>query len=176
MNSNLIKEIITVEEALKVYKLLEELKISYKKYEHAPAYTMEDIEELDISIGGEYCKNLFLRNSKGNQHYLVVVNGSKNVDLKKLASEIPSTRLSFASDERLYRYLKLKPGSVSPFGLINDIDKHVEVVIDKDLVGSNLLCFHPNINTATVVISYEDFNKFLQKCKNKLYHVKIDIH
>ena len=75
-----------MEEALTVYKLLEELDIQYKKYEHAPAYTMEDIKDLDISIGGEYCKNLFLRNSKGNQHYLVVVSGSKTVDLKKIGT------------------------------------------------------------------------------------------
>ncbi|NLM13194.1 MAG: prolyl-tRNA synthetase associated domain-containing protein [Epulopiscium sp.] len=162
-----------MEEVLSVYKLLEELDIQYKKYEHAPAFTMEDINELDINIEGEYCKNLFLRNSKGNQHYLVIVSGSKTVDLKKLAREIPSTRLSFASDERLYKYLKLKPGSVSPFGLIHDNDQHVEIVIDQDIVGLDLLCFHPNINTATVVISYDDFYKYLKSRGNKIHFVQI---
>lgn len=162
-----------MEEALKVYTLLEELDIKYQKYEHAPAYTMEDIKELDIRISGSYCKNLFLRNSKGDKHYLVIVDGSKNVDLKGLAKKIPSTRLSFASDERLYKYLKLKPGSVGPFGLINDVDKHVEVIIDKDLVELDSICFHPNKNTATVVISYKDFGKYLQWHGNKLCVIEI---
>jgi len=162
-----------MEEALTVYKLLEELEIQYKKYEHELVFTMEDISKLDINIEGEYCKNLFLRNSKGDQHYLVVVSGSKSVDLKRLAREIPSTRLSFASDERLYKYLKLKPGSVSPFGLIHDLDHHVEIVIDQDLVGLDSLCFHPNTNAATVVISYDDFYKYLKNCENKIHFVKI---
>lgn len=95
------------------------------------------------------------------------------VDLKNLSDQIGSTNLSFASEERLYKYLKLTPGSVGFFGLINDTEKHVEVLLDKALTASNIISFHPNVNTATISISYSDFEKFLNWCENKIYYVEI---
>lgn len=157
----------------RVYDLLEELKIQYTTYEHKPVFTIEEANQLNIDIQGSHCKNLFIRNRKGNQHYLVVLMDSKKVDLKGLSKQISSTNLSFASEERLLKYLDLTPGAVTPFGLINDQDKHVQVLLDKDLIGSEYICFHPNVNTATISIAYKDFEKFLSWCKNKVFYVEI---
>ena len=104
-----------------------------------------------------HCKNLFLRNQKGNRHYLVVLEHSKRADLKAVADQIGDGKLSFASPERLMTHLGLTPGSVSPFGLINDRDHAVRVVLDRDLKSADALAFHPNINTATFVIAAADF-------------------
>ena len=155
----------------KVYDTLNKLQIQYKKYEHPAVFTMEDVNKLDLNL--PECKNLFVRNTKGNKHYLVILEGSKKADLKKLATQIGSTKLSFASKERLFKYLMLLPGSVSPFGLINDKDKQVEVIVDKDLVNSDELGFHPNTNEATVTLSSSDFEKYLKSCGNKFSYIKI---
>lgn len=162
-----------MEEEYKVCKTLDELNIQYEKYYHAPAYTMEEVYELDLTIKGIHCKNLFLRNGKGDQHYLVVVKDPKVVDLKKLAKDIGSTRLSFASEERLYKYLQLKPGSVSPFGLIYDIEKHVKVIVDRDLFDHDRIGFHPNINSATVTLSFQAFERYLKWCGNDLAYIQL---
>ncbi|QZY56378.1 prolyl-tRNA synthetase associated domain-containing protein [Crassaminicella profunda] len=157
----------------KVYDLLEELKIAYDIYEHKPIFTIEEANQLNIDIPGSHCKNLFIRNRKGNQHYLVILMDSKKVDLKSLSKQISSTNLSFASEERLLKYLNLTPGAVTPFGLMNDNEKHVEVLVDKDLIDSEYICFHPNVNTATISIAYKDFEKFLRWCENKVFYVEI---
>lgn len=157
----------------RVYDTLNEIGIEYEKYEHKPVYTIEDVNELDIDIPGDHTKNLFLRNRKGNVHYLVVLEDSKQADLKKLSKQLGSTPLSFASEERLGKYLGLKPGSVSPFGLINDSDKCVRVIIDNDILKAEKVGFHPNLNTATLVISCRDFQKFLKWTKNKVSYIKI---
>ncbi|MEX1308484.1 MAG: prolyl-tRNA synthetase associated domain-containing protein [Eubacteriales bacterium] len=144
-----------------VLALLDELIIPYEYLEHPPAMTMEDLADMDEKTDAVYMKNLFLRNGSGKQHYLVVVCGDKRVDLKALAGEIGSSRLSFASDERLLKHLGLKPGQVGPFGLMNDKEKAVMTILDKDMVGCLRISFHPNDNAATVIISYDDLQKYL---------------
>lgn len=156
-----------------LYDILNTLKIEYIKYEHKAVYTCEEAKELDINITGQHCKNLFLRNRKGDIHYLVILDESKTIDLKALSKQIGSSSLSFASEERLFKYLKLKPGSVTPFGLINDIEREVIVLIDKDLVNKSPINFHPNVNTATLGISYGDFEKFIKCNNNKFHYIEI---
>ncbi|WP_330408608.1 prolyl-tRNA synthetase associated domain-containing protein [Romboutsia weinsteinii] len=158
----------------KVYNILDSLNIEYKRYEHQPVYTIEDASKLNINIPGTLCKNLFLRNNKGNTHYLVIIEDSKRVNLKSLSEQINSSSLSFASEERLDKYLGLKPGSVSPFGLINDINKEVIVLIDKDVAASDIVSFHPNVNTCTIGLSYSDFEKFVNWHENKLYTIYVN--
>lgn len=160
-------------EEKRVYDILEKLDIDFEKYEHDAIFTIEEANELAIDMKGAHCKNLFIRNRKGNQHYLVILEESKTADLKALSSQIGSTPLSFASEERLYKYLSLTPGSVTPFGLINDSEKHVIVLIDKDLIHSEYISFHPNINTATITITYNDFEKFLNWCGNNITYVNL---
>ena len=158
-----------------VLEKLKELQIEYDMVEHIPVYTIEEMENLgpDYFKGAHICKNLFLRDAKGKRHFLVIIGQDKKADIKSIEAQIGCTRLSFASPERLDKYLKLQKGSVTPFGLINDVEKQVEVVIDRDLMNKNKLGFHPNINTATVLISFKDLEKFLKEQKNKVTYIKV---
>jgi len=98
---------------------------------------------------------------------------SKKADLRKVADQIGDGKLSFASPERLLTHLGLMPGSVSPFGLINDRDHAVRVVLDRDLKSATRVSFHPNINTATYVISLADFERFLAECGHTVQYVTV---
>jgi len=164
-----LKMIRSAEQEL--YNILEQLNIKYTRYEHKPVYTVEEADNLDIDIPGQHCKNLFLRNKKGNIHYLVIADSQKHIDLKLLSKEIGSSGLSFASEERLYKYLGLKAGSVSPFGLINDIERKVIVLIDRKLTDKSIVNFHPNVNTATIGVSYDDLEKFIKWHENRFIYI-----
>jgi Ala-tRNA(Pro) deacylase len=158
----------------RVYTVLEELGISYTRHEHPPVYTVEEAEKHWAEIVGAHCKNLFLRNKKGNRHYLVILEASKVADLKSLNKILGEDRLSFASDQRLMKFLGLEAGAVSVFGLINDKENHVKVVIDEDLKKAEAVNFHPNVNTATVGISFPDFEKFLKWCGNTIRYLPFE--
>jgi len=145
----------------KVLEALDGLGIAYVRHEHPPVATVEEAEKHWGGLKGTHCKNLFLRNYKGNRHYLVIAPVTRGVDLRRLNAALGEDRLSFASPERLRRWLGLEPGSVSPFGLLNDETREVRVVCDEALRGSRALGFHPNVNTATLEISLDDFEKFL---------------
>ncbi len=118
------------------------------------------------STGREYpglhCKNLFVRNKPGKRHYLIVAEHLKPLDLLALSHTLGDTRLSFASDERMARYLGLQPGEVSPFGLLSDEKQEVIVVLDEDVTRADSVNFHPNVNTATLTVVHSDFLKFLK--------------
>jgi Ala-tRNA(Pro) deacylase len=144
-----------------VYAALDALGISYERHEHPAVFNAEDASRHWAPIGGTQCKNLFLRNKKGDRHYLVVLEISKRADLRDLVKLVGDDRLSFGSPERLMAKLGLTPGSVSPFGLLNDGDGSVRVLVDADLKGAERLIFHPNINTASVVIAWPDLERFL---------------
>ena len=124
-------------------------------------------------IDAVHCKNLFLRNQKGTRHYLVIVHYQKRADLRTVAEQIGDGKLSFASPERLLAHLGVTPGSVSPFGLINDADHAVRVVIDQELRSADRISFHPNINTATIVLAFADFLRFLESCGNSVRYVTV---
>lgn len=145
----------------RVYDALDKLKIKYEVVEHEPVHTMEDMDRLGLPEKGTLCKNLFLRDSKGKRHFLVTCDENKKVDLKSLGRQLGGGNLSFASEDRLEKYLGLKQGSVSPFGLMNDTDHAVEFFIDKDLSKCKSLGIHPLENTATVFLSFKDLDKFL---------------
>lgn len=157
----------------KVLDVLGRLGVSFVRHEHPPVFTVEDADKHWTGLRGTHCKNLFLRNKKGNRHYLVIAPTSKAIDLRSLNRALDEDRLSFGSPERLMRCLGLEPGSVSPFGLINNEAKDVRVVVDEDLRTSLWLGFHPNINTATLDISFADFEKFLAFCGNEVRYLKL---
>ena len=152
---------------------LNELGISSEVEDHEPVYTIDDMDALGITQRGLVAKNLFLRDAKGKRHFLVLIPGEKHADIKKVEKQIGCTHLSFASDERLMKYMGLTKGSVTPFGLINDENKAVEVAIDKGLMGKPKLGFHPNTNTATLWLSYEDLLKFIKSKGNKIYFINL---
>jgi Ala-tRNA(Pro) deacylase len=152
----------------KVCEVLKDLEISFEIHHHPPVFTVEEAEKHWEDVKGTHCKNLFVRNKKGNRHYLVVMESEKRADLKELNRQLGDDRLSFASPERMKRYLGLEPGAVSPFGLINDNKKEVQVILDKDLKNAGWVSFHPNVNTATLTLSFSDFEKYLEWCGNPL--------
>ena len=163
---------MTAEEE-RVVRRLRELGIVFERHEHPPVATVEAAEQYWSGIESTHCKNLFLRNQKGSRHYLVIVEHQKKADLRKVADQIGDGKLSFGSPERLMTHLGLTPGSVSPFGLINDPSHSVRVVLDRDLKSAARLSFHPNINTVTFVVSAADFAQFLAVCGNPVQHVTV---
>ncbi len=144
-----------------VLSVLETLGISYLRHEHPPVSTVADAEAHWAGIDAAHCKNLFLRNQKGDRHYLVILMHSKRADLREVAVQIGDGKLSFASPERMMTWLGVTPGSVSPFGLLNDADRQVRVFVDSDLSRAEMISFHPNVNTATLVVRFVDFERFL---------------
>src|SRR3954465_8254207 len=163
---------MTPQEASVVSRLTE-LAIPFTRHEHPPVATVDEATAHWAGIEATHCKNLFLRNQKGDRHYLVVLVATKRADLRAVAAQIGDGKLSFASPERLMAHLGVTPGSVSPFGLINDRDHSVRVVLDEDFQTAARLAFHPNINTLTFTISRADFTKFLDACGNPIQHVSI---
>ena len=149
-----------------MYATLNDLGISYETFNHPPVFTAEEADVHWAPIRGTRVKNLFLRNKKGDRHYLVILEVSKQADLKRLVQIVGDDRLSFGSAERLMATLGLTPGSVSPFGLIHDSKHAVRVIIDDDLRRAERLIFHPNINTASLTISVADLEKFLATTGN----------
>ena len=114
-----------------------------------------------------------MKNSNGKKPYLVVLKGDKKADLKSIKSQINSTALSFASEERLEKYLGLSKGAVTPLGIINDEEHLVNIVLDEDLKKEEIIGVHPNVNTSTVFISYNDLIKFINSFGNEIFYVNI---
>jgi Ala-tRNA(Pro) deacylase len=156
-----------------VYATLDALGIAYEVHEHPPVFTGEEAAEHWNGIAGARVKNLFLRNKKGDRHYLVMLDIGKHADLRQLVRVIGDDRLSFGSAERLMTHLGVTPGSVSPFGLIHDRAHVVHVIIDEDLRRAERLILHPNINTASVAIGAADFARFLETRGNVVKWVRI---
>jgi Ala-tRNA(Pro) deacylase len=151
-----------------VHRALADLGIAFERVEHPPVFTVEQALGHWAGIDATHCKNLFLRNKKGDRHYLVVAEHSTPVDIASVADRVGDARLSFASAERLMTHLGLTPGAVSPFGLLNDHARAVRVVVDRRLREAVRVGFHPNVNTATIVLSLPDFERFLAACGNQV--------
>lgn len=154
-----------------LYAYLDGMGISYEVEEHAPVFTIDEMRELGIK--GSVCKNLFLRDAKGRQHFLVVLPGDRQADLGALAAALGSSKLSFASEERLMKHLGLTKGSVTPLTVIQDPDHTVQVLLDESLTGMDRLGVHPLVNTATLWISGADLLRFVRSCGNPVKIVSI---
>ncbi len=156
-----------------LYKLLEELEIGFEYYEHPAAPTVEEAAKYWKDLEATHCKNIFFRNHKGNRHYLVVLEHTQDLNIRDLEQRLKQGKLSFASPERLMKYLGVTPGSVTPLGLINDEAKHVHLFLDQNLATSEKISFHPCINTASLVVAYSDFIRFLTYCGNRYEYVSM---
>ncbi|MFW5645141.1 MAG: prolyl-tRNA synthetase associated domain-containing protein [Bacteroidota bacterium] len=161
------------EERNKVLTYLEKLNISYVIYEHPPLPTIEEAEKHWKEIEATHCKNLFFRNHKGNKHYLVIIDHRQALGIHDLEKRLKQGKLSFASEKRMEKYLGIRPGSVSIFGLIHDEENHVHVFLDNNLKKARKISFHPNDNTATLVISFEDFERFLKEIGNSYEYLEV---
>lgn len=156
-----------------VYNYLNSNNIEYTTYEHPEAPTIEIARQHWHADGSKHCKNLFFRNHKGNRHYLVVFDCNQSLAIHDLEQRLKQGKLTFASEQRMDKYLGLKPGSVSPFGLINDTENHVHLFLDKNLLNETSLSFHPNDNRATVVIKQNEFQKYLELVGNSYEYIEL---
>ncbi len=144
-----------------LFAFLDSLGIVHSTVDHPPAFTVEDAKVLRGQIPGGHTKNLFLKDKKGRL-FLVVALEDTAVNLKTLHKKIGAARLSFGKPSLLEEVLGVKPGSVTPFALINDRDHRVRVVLDARMMATDPLNFHPLENTATTTISNTDFRRFLE--------------
>lgn len=145
-----------------IIQFLSTNKINFITHEHPAVYTCEQADIHCKNIPGISCKNLVLKSKKGKRYFLLVLPASKRTDLKKFAELTNEKKISFASSEILKEKLGLEPGSVSPFGLINDTENTFEVYIDSTVYNADIVGFHPNVNTATLELSKAEFHKFLK--------------
>ena len=138
------------------YDLLESLGVDYARVDHEHADTIEACHEIEKLLGAEICKNLFLTNRQMTELWLLLMPGDKPFKTKLLSKQIGSARLSFASPEQMLAYLDITPGSVSVLGLMNDREKKVRLLIDRDLLGQDFIGMHPCINTSSLKIRTRD--------------------
>lgn len=151
------------ETELAVYDLLDFLQIDYDRVDHESAYTMEACEAIDrVLEPAAICKNLFLCNAQKTKFYMLMILGDKKFKTKEISHQINSSRLSFAPEEFMVKYLGVTPGSVSVMGLMNDLDNKVALLIDQDVIREEYLGCHPCINTSSIRMKMDDLlHKFL---------------
>ncbi len=172
---------MTREETVLTY--LREHDIPFECYNHPEGKTIEEAKMWWKDDGSVHCKNIFMRNHKGNQHYLISFHCDHDLDIRDLEQRLKARlqaagkaapgKLSFASPERMLKYLDIEPGSVSPFGLINDRENHVIFFIDETLQKAESLSFHPNDCRGTVVIRREDFERYLELVGNPFEYMNL---
>ena len=159
----------------RVYDLLERLDVPLERVDHDAVGTIEGCAEIEKLLDIEICKNLFLRNSKGDQYYLLMLPGGKHLVTKDLAKKIGSTRLSFGTPEKMEEYLDITPGSVSVLGLMNDHGNNIQFLVDNDIKKWEYFGCHPCINTSSLKIKTADlFSKILPAVGHEPVFVDID--
>ena len=136
-----------------LYKLLEDLKIDFKVYEHPPCFTVREAKKLRENMRGFHTKNLFLRDKK-KESYLVIAHEDSVIDLTLLSNKIRSSRLSFGSKQRLFEELGVFPGAVTPLSVVNNIKKNINVFLDAEMLGQETIFCHPLVNDSTISLSY----------------------
>ena len=154
-------------------EVLDQLQIPYEVHEHPPVPTVEAAMPYWEKIEATHCKNLFFRNHKGNRHYLVILRHDRQLVIRDLEQRLKQGKISFASPQRMEKYLGLSGGSVSVFGLINDQEDHVHLFLDRELKQAERISFHPNENSATVVISFDSFTRFLDWSGNSYEFISL---
>lgn len=146
----------------RVYDLLDKLNISYRRVDHPATASIEACAGVDKVLGIHICKNLFLCNAQKTRFYLLMMPGDKAFHTKDLSHQIASSRLSFAPPEYMEKYLDLFPGSVSVLGLMNDSEKQVTLLVDRDVFQQEVIGCHPCANTSSLAIAGQDiFEVFL---------------
>ena len=146
---------------------LNDSQIAFRLHEHEPLFTVSDSEKKRGDIEGVHTKNLFLKNKK-REYFLFSCEESQSVDLKKLSKSLVLGNLSFAKEDALKEYLNITPGSVTPFGLLNDIGNKVNFFLDNGLTQDDQINFHALENTATITLQVKDFINFLLEKKKKV--------
>ena len=148
--------------------ILKEKKYEYYIHKHEPLFTVEDSKKLRGKINGAHSKNLFLKNKKNN-FFLISCEESEKINLKKISKSLNLGNVSFGNEEYLYKLLGIKPGSVSPFALLNDKNNVVDFFLEKKLYDSEFINFHPLQNTETITIDTNNFIKFMIENGKKIH-------
>ena len=163
-----------LEKEMRVYELLDLLNVEYMRVDHEAAMTMEICEQIDRTLGATICKNLFLCNRQETDFYLLMIPGDKKFKTKDISAQIGSSRLSFAGEEHMLRYLDITPGSVSILGLMNDKENKVRLLIDEDVLNGEYIGCHPCINTSSLRIKTSDMmNKIIPALAHEPQMVKL---
>jgi Ala-tRNA(Pro) deacylase len=152
----------------KLISILSALSIPYEQIEHPPVYTSEQARRLVPKQSASSAKNLFLKDKKSRNFYLLVFDDQKKLNIKELSKQIGSTRLSLASPEQLDQLLEVEPGAVSLLALVNDPDQVVQLLFDRELWETNSLQCHPLVNTETLVIPMRAVRRFLEYVGHKV--------
>ena len=140
----------------KVYETLSALGITFERVSHPPVFTSADYAECGVPMDGTLCKNLFVRNANKSRYYVVSLALSKQISMKELQEKLGESKLSFGNEQVLQEKLGVTPGSVSLLNIVNTENSDVVFVVDKELLDSERIGFHPNVNTATVLLSPRD--------------------
>lgn len=157
-----------------IYRYLKQKNIWYEITKHKAVYNMKDLQDVDFPYPEGDAKNLFVRDDKKRNYYLITVKGTKKVDLKEFRHQNNTRPLSFVNEKELLELLNLKPGSVTPLGLLNDKEHKVEFFIDNELLEEpGIIGVHPNENTATVWLKTRDLITILKENNVKVYQVQI---
>lgn len=144
------------EREIRVYDLLDKLGIKYLRTDHGRADTMEACYEIDKVLDATICKNLFLCNRQKTQFYLLMMPGDKPFKTKEITSQLGCSRLSFASEDDMVKYLDIHPGAVSVMGLMNDTENRVQLVVDSDILKGEYIGCHPCVCTSSMKIKTAD--------------------
>ena len=147
------------------YQYLTEHNIVYEVSEHKAVFNMEEAESLDLPYPECDAKNLFIRDDKKQNYYLITVKGDKRVDLKEFRKQHGLRALSFASPEELSAVMGLIPGAVTPLGILNDVERRVHFYLDKSFIGGKI-GVHPNDNTATIWVQADELMDLIKKHGN----------
>ena len=158
-----------------IYEFLDANNVSCERHDHPAVFTVDESKKLSPELNGASTKNLFLRDKKGIRHFLVTVPENKKVDLKALSSVLDSSRLSFASPERLKTHLGIEPGSVSLLALANDTENNVEAFIDQEIWEDEAILCHPLVNTSTLVVPRKDMKLFLEKTGHGVRLIEVPV-
>ena len=152
---------------------LDERGVAYDRVDHEAVFTMGAMDALELPFTNAVVKNLFLRDDKKRNYYLVVMPEDKPANLKELRTKLEARPLRFASEDDLTQYLGLRGGAVSPFGVLNDEDAAVQVVFDEELRGYRGLGVHPNDNTATLHVALDDMVRIIESHGNSMRFVEL---
>lgn len=159
---------------METYELLDKLDIKYQRLDHDETETIEVCHDVEVLLGIEICKNLFLCNSGKTEFYLLMMPGQKKFVTKELCRQIGSSRLSFAAAEYMLQFLNIEPGSVSVLGLMNDKNNRVKLLIDKDILRNEFVGCHPCVNTSSLKIKTSDLmTRFLPYTKHEAMIVEL---
>ena len=167
-NESIIKNILIVYDQLELIELLKKKNYGITVHHHDALFTVQDSKILRGEIDGVHSKNLFLKNKKNN-FFLLTFEETDKVDLKKISKSLELGNTSFAKEKYLDQFLKIKPGSVSPFALLNDEGGHVDFYLEQTLYESKFVNFHPLINTLTITIETKRFVEFMIENDKKIH-------